>query len=97
MSITVTIQIQVKPEKVDKLIDFIRKHVPATRAFPGCESYLLHQNQDDPTVFFTIEQWTARSDQEAYVAWRTEQGVMEAFVDMLAGEPTFGFYDAVDL
>jgi quinol monooxygenase YgiN len=97
LSVTVTIQVQVKPDKLDEFLDFLRKNLPDTRAFPGCESIILHQNQDDPTTFIYVQRWAARTDQEAYVAWRTEQGVFDAFVDMLASEPMFGYYDAVDV
>jgi quinol monooxygenase YgiN len=97
LSVTVVIQFQVKPDKVQELLDFVEKNGSSSRAFPGCESFVLHQNQDDPTSFMFIERWKARSDQGAYVESRTEQGIMDTFVTMLAGEPSFGFYDALDV
>ena len=95
MSVTVTIQLPVQPAKVDELVELFKKVLPDTRSYKGCESVVLHQSQDD-AVLFLYEQWAARSDQEAYMAWRTETGLIAQIVDKLAGAPTFGFYDTVD-
>ena len=96
MSVAVTLQFQVKAEKVDDVLDFLRKNVPDHRSYDGCESLVVHQSQDDRTTFFLYEQWTTRPRHEAYLAWRTETGMLQELVEMLAGEPSFGYYNAVD-
>ena len=96
MSVTVTLQFQAKPDKADDVVDLLRKNLPETRSYEGFESLVVHQSQDDPTMFLIYEQWAARPKYEAYLAWRTETGVLEQLADMLAGEPSFGFYDTVD-
>lgn len=55
----------------------------------------FHQDQDDPNAFLIWEQWATRPNYEAYLAWREETGVLKGFVDLLAGPPTFTFYDFV--
>ena len=37
----------------------------------------------------------SRADQEAYMAWRTETGLIAQIVDKLGGAASFGFYDTV--
>jgi quinol monooxygenase YgiN len=96
VSVTITLQFQSKPDQADDVIDMLRKNLPDTRSYDGCESLVVHQSQDDPTMFLIYEQWAARPKYEAYLAWRTETGVLEELLAMLAGEPTFGFYDTVD-
>jgi quinol monooxygenase YgiN len=96
VSVTVTLQFQVKPDRVDDVIDFIRKALPETRSYAGFESIVLHQHADDPTKFLFYEQWAARSNYDAYLAWRTETGVLGQLSEMLAGEPSFDFYETVD-
>jgi quinol monooxygenase YgiN len=96
VSATVTLQFQVKPDKIEDAIEFLRKVLPETRSYEGFESIVLHQSMDDPTVFLFYEQWASRANYEAYLAWRTETGVLAQLVEMLVGEPSFGFYDAID-
>jgi quinol monooxygenase YgiN len=96
VSVAVTLQFQVKPDKVGDVLGFLRKNVPDHRSYEGCESLAVHQSQDDPTRFFLYEQWSARPRHEAYLAWRSETGMLAELVEMLAGDPSFGYYNTVD-
>ena len=95
MSVTIALEIQVQPGKADAVKEFLQKNLPDTRAYAGFESLTVHQNQDDPNSFVIWEQWATRPNYEAYLAWRDETGVLQGFVDMLAGPPSFKFYDFV--
>jgi quinol monooxygenase YgiN len=96
MSVTVTIHLPARADRVEELVELFKQVLPDTRSFQGCESVVLHQSQDDPTALFLYEQWASRSDQEAYMAWRTETGLIAQIVDKLGGGASFGFYDTVD-
>jgi quinol monooxygenase YgiN len=96
VSVTVVVQFQAEPDKTADLLEFLRKNVPDHRSYDGCESLVVHQSQDDPTMVLIYEQWTAQPKHEAYLAWRTETGVLEQLGEMLAGELSFGYYGTVD-
>jgi len=95
MSVTVVLEFQGKPDKVDEIKEFFRKVLPDTRAYEGFESLTVHQNQEDPTSFLVWELWTTRPNYEAYLAWRTESGALNSLAEMLAGPPSFRFFDFV--
>ena len=42
------------------------------------------------------ERWASRPQQEAYLAWRTERGLLETVTGFLVGEPTFSYFDPFD-
>jgi quinol monooxygenase YgiN len=60
-----------------------------TRAFEGCENVEVYTDADDPDRIVLWEKWTTREDQEAYLAWRTETGMMEMIASMMAEPPRF--------
>jgi quinol monooxygenase YgiN len=95
MSVTVVLEFHTQPDKVDAVKEFFRKLLPDTRAYDGFESLTVHQNQDDPTAFLVWELWKTRQNQDGYLAWRTETGALSDFVAMLAGPPSFRFFDFV--
>ncbi|MBI2802335.1 MAG: antibiotic biosynthesis monooxygenase [Gammaproteobacteria bacterium] len=93
MTCQVILDIRVKKDSVEDLRAWMRKILPDTRAFDGCISIYLVQNQDDPTAFAVIEQWESRAQYEKYLAWRTETGDVTDLVAMLDGEPSFRFFN----
>jgi len=42
------------------------------------------------------EIWDSRQQQEKYIQWRTETGVMEALGNMMSAPPTITVYDKFD-
>ena len=55
----------------------------------------MHQNDDDPTLFLVWEKWATRPHYEDYLAWRTETGVLDKLLAVLAGEPSIRFFNHV--
>ena len=64
------------PGLLDLLVD--------TRAFEGCESVETYTDSDNPDRILLWEKWATREHQEAYLAWRTETGMMEMNASMMA-------------
>ena len=93
MAIQAILEIQVKPDCVEKTRDWFRSILPDTRAFAGCVSILMVQNQDDPTDLMIVEQWDSREAYEKYVAWRSERGDLNAMGEMVAAEPRVRVFD----
>ena len=96
MSTFVVLEFQAKPDKVDAVKDFLRQVLPDTRNYAGYESLVVHQNQDEPTSMMMYEQWSTRPQYDAYLAWRIDTGALAEFAEMLAGPPSFRFFDLVD-
>lgn len=96
MSTFVVLEFQAKPDKVEAVKEFLRQVLPDTRNYAGYESLVLQQNQDDPTSMMMYEQWSTRPHYDAYLAWRIDTGALAEFAEMLAGPPSFRFFDLVD-
>jgi quinol monooxygenase YgiN len=48
--------------------------VDETLAVEGCLSFAVYQDEDDPNLFVTVQEWESREQQGAYLAWRAAQG-----------------------
>ena len=47
MSVVVLLEIQVKPEALDEMKAFLKKNLPDTRAYDGCQGIDIYGNLDD--------------------------------------------------
>lgn len=56
-SFRVIARITAKPDKVGELGELLKGLIEPTRAEPGCVSYELLHNADDPTDFTFVEEW----------------------------------------
>lgn len=54
----------------------MREALVDTRAFEGNESIEVYADQENPVLVVLWEKWRARSDYDAYLAWRMETGLM---------------------
>lgn len=88
MAIDIILDLNVKPEHRDELIDTLAAILPDTRAFPGCNSVAVTVNEDDQCNIVLFEKWETRSDHEKYMAWRTERGDLDKLGALLAGPPS---------
>ena len=93
MTCQVILEIKVKPESVEPARAWFRGLLPDTRAFDGCVTLHISQNQDDPTELMIVEQWDTRAAYEKYLAWRSERGDLNALGAMLIGEPKIRFFN----
>jgi quinol monooxygenase YgiN len=65
--VTVVAQYQVKPGEGDKVADALAPHIAATRAEPGCVTFVAYRATDDPDRFLLYEQYV---DEDAFQAHR---------------------------
>lgn len=93
MSVQVIIEFQT--DRGDDVKKFLRDVLPDTRGFEGFETLSLVQSDDDPTSFLFVEQWASRASVEAYLAWRTETGVLNELVSMAKGAPSIRVFNFV--
>ena len=96
MSVTVVVDLAVKPEEVEGLISVIKEILSGTREYEGNQAVELYRNQDDRNNLILIERWDSRQQCEKYVAWCIETGVMDQFGAALAGLPSIRYFDHLD-
>ena len=66
---------------------FLRKILPATRAADGCRSCVTYLSPDDPFAFVLVQEWDSLEQQQAYMHWREESGVLAEFIAHLSEPP----------
>ena len=68
MSLRVVARIQAKPDKIGEVRELLRSLVPPTRKEPGCITYELLENSNEPGDFTFVEEWASDSAFEAHAA-----------------------------
>ena len=93
MNVTVILEVQSKPEKIDELKSTLENILPDTRSYEGCVNVQVNSNQDDPLNLVLLETWESRQHYEKYLGWRTETGAIEALGAMLSQPPSIRYFD----
>ena len=96
MTCTIILEAKAKTGTGSDLVGLFRQILPDTRAYDGCMSVDVYQNQDDKDVVVLVEQWQSRSHYETYFAWREETGAVAKLVEQLDGPPNLRFFDSTD-
>ena len=68
------------------LVAALKSALVETRAFEGCESVEVYPDADAPDRVVLWEKFAERANHEAYMAWRTETGLLEMLAPILTGE-----------
>ena len=93
MTVMATAEFFIRPERADEFLQLLQGALPDTRAFKGCEGLETFVNQDDVGHIFLVEKWAERADHESYLAWRTEQGMLDVLADFVSAPPKFQYFD----
>lgn len=96
MTCMVLVEVKAKVGTGDDLVGLFREILPDTRAYDGCISVDVYQNQDDTDVVVLVEQWQTRAHYEKYFAWREETGAVAQLVERLEGPPSLRYFDPTD-
>jgi len=80
----VTLLFKCQPGKGADLLAAFSTALIDTRAFDGCISVETYVDADDPETIMLIEEWESRGQQEAYLGWRVESGMIEMLAPILA-------------
>ena len=90
--VTVTLGLTLKPEAVDAFCANLPATIGETAAFPGFGSIRIVR---DGAKLLFIETWESEAAYDAYIAWRTETGMMDAMGQILAGPPEKAVWPAL--
>lgn len=84
-----------KPETIDETRAALEALIEPTRSEPGCFSYELMQNNDDPTDFTFVEEWESDEALDAHLASMHLQAFKAQAADLLAAEPDIRRYSLI--
>ena len=87
MSVIVTLELTVKPERLQELKDFFEAVLPDTRAYDGFEGIHVTQDVTDENRVVLIQYWASKEHFEKYITWRTETGGVDQLMGMLTQPP----------
>lgn len=65
------------------LVALLKEALVDTRAFQGNQSIEVYTDQENPDLVILWEKWGARSDYDAYLAWRMETGLMDVLAPFM--------------
>ncbi len=63
---TVIAEYQARPGNGDRVADILARHVPVTRAEPGCITFVAYRDPDDPDHFALYEQYVDENALQAH-------------------------------
>ena len=95
MSITVILELHVKPDLTEQVKAGFKDLLPDTRTFAGCEGIQVLQNQEQPDMLLVLEQWASREHFDAYLKWRTDRGDIDTIVSFSTTPHQFTFFEYV--
>ena len=96
MAVTVLLELQVKEDQINTMLETMKAILPDTRAYDGCLGVDVVQNQDEPANIILIEKWESKPHYEKYLAWRTETGFIEKMGAVLSAPPSIRYFDPRD-
>ena len=88
----VTLEMPVKPDMLDDYLNILKEALVETRAYKGCKSVTTLVDQETSSVVL-VEEWDSVEDQQAYITWRTETGLIDADRPFMQGELVTRTYD----
>jgi quinol monooxygenase YgiN len=86
-SLRVIARVKARPGKVNELLFVLTSLVEPTRKEPGCISYKLLQNNEDPTDFALIEEWQSSTALQSHFAAKHFKDALVKLPNLVAAEP----------
>ena len=91
-TLRVIARIKARPNKVGELLSVLSSLVELTRKEPGCLSYILLQNNEDPTDFTFVEEWQSNVALESHFTTKHFKDALITLPNLLAAEPEIRRY-----
>jgi quinol monooxygenase YgiN len=95
MTVRVIAHIKAKPETIQATRELLTTLILPTRIEEGCITYQLYQNEDDPTDFTFIEEWTSDEDLDAHLQSDHLKRFLVDGADLFAAPPDIRRYRLV--
>ena len=86
-TLRVIARVKARPGKVNELLSVLGSLVEPTCKEPGCISYTLLQNNEDPTDFALIEEWQSSTALQSHFATKHFKDALVKLPNLVAAEP----------
>lgn len=96
MSITATLELRFKPDRLDEARKVVRRVLAETREFDGNEGVDVLIDQDDPAHWIAYEGWESKAHDDAYRAFRAGPGEITDLGPLLAAAPVLTWFEIDD-
>lgn len=97
MSHHVLVKFPCKEGKGEEFLSVLKEALVDTRAFEGVQLVDVYVDADKPDDIILLEEFDARANQEAYLGWRAETGMLDLIGPFMAGAPTFTHLEPRDI
>jgi quinol monooxygenase YgiN len=94
-TLRVIARVKARPGKANELLLVLSSLVEPTRKEPGCLSYELLQNNEDPTDLTLIEEWQNNTALESHFATKHFKDALTKLPNLVAAEPDIRRYQVV--
>jgi quinol monooxygenase YgiN len=94
-TLRVIAKVKARPGNVNELLSVLTSLVEPTRKEPGCISYKLLQNNEDPTDFALIEEWQSNTALQSHFATKHFKDALVKLPNLVAAEPDIQRYHLV--
>lgn len=95
MSLRVVAHLTAKPDRVDQVRELLSSLIDPTRAESGCIAYELMQNNDDPTDFTFVEEWSGDASLDEHLQTEHIKLVVSRADELLASPPDIRRYTLI--
>jgi quinol monooxygenase YgiN len=95
-TLRVVAHLRAKPDKVNETKIALTELIGPTRAETGCIVYELMQNNDDPTDFTFVEEWSGDDSLDAHLLSEHIRKLVARANDLLAAPPDVRRYSLID-
>ena len=92
MSVMIILEMPVKPDMLEEYLNILKGALVETRSYKGCRSVTTLVDQETSSVLL-VEEWDSAEDQQAYMAWRMETGLIDAIAPFMQCELVTRTYD----
>jgi len=94
-TLRVIARVKARPGKANELLSLLSTLVEPTRKEPGCISYRLLQNNEDPTDFALIEEWQNSAALQSHFATKHFKDALVKLPNLVVAEPDIQRYHLV--
>lgn len=95
MTVMVSVEFKFKPEAAVAMLEAFKSSLPDTRAYEGCLEVKSYYEVETNSLLL-VEIWESAANQQAYLGWRVETGMLDQIGDGLADAPVFRTFDIRD-
>jgi len=96
MSIRVTLNCQVKTDKLKVLLPFLEKNLANVRGFDGCMSVTVYFDKGSSEMLLE-EEWLSIEHHQTYIKHIESNGILGELADFLTSPPVIKYFQKSDI